>query len=426
MKKIKVVVIGGGFAGVSAIQQLAHSSLVEVLLIDRRNYHLFQPLLYQVAMAGLSPADISVPLRTLFSKNKNVNINLSEVEDVDVEKSQVRFDNKWTPYDYLILACGAKHAYFGNEKWEEVAPGLKNIEQALEIRRRVLIAFEHAEKETDPVKQKAYLTFVVVGGGPTGVELAGAISEMARHTLMKDFKKADLKNTSVILVEAGPRLLAGFPEALSDRAAKDLCKMGVDVRLNTRASALTQNGLHLGDTSCSASTIIWAAGVQAASLTSKLPVEKDKIGRAIVSEDLSLPTHKNVFVAGDQAHLKDSQGKILPGIAPVAIQQGRHAAEMILRDQKGKSRLPFRYHDKGIMATIGRSKAVASTAGLQFGGWIAWLAWAFIHVIYLIRFRNRFFVFLQWTWSYFTFGRGARLITHRTWKFYSGEKVDLE
>lgn len=425
MKQKHVVIVGGGFGGVTMAQSLQRAKNLKITLIDRRNFHLFQPLLYQVAMAGLNPSDIAIPLRTLFNKQKNINVVLAEVDELDLQNKKIHFDEKWVEYDYLVLACGAKHSYFGNSSWESVAPGLKNLEQATEIRRRILTAFELAEKEDDLKIREKYLTFVIVGGGPTGVELAGAISEMAQHTLKKDFKNADLSKTKVILVEAGPRILAAFPEELSKKAQQNLKDLDVDVFTNTRASELSATGLRLGDRWVETKTIIWAAGVTASKLTQQLLSPKDKQGRVIVQSDLSLPDSKNVFVVGDQAAFVLANGTTLPGVAPVAIQQGRHVARMIENDQNNLPRQDFKYHDKGMMATIGRSKAVVHTFGISFSGFFAWLAWAFIHILYLMKFKNRFFVFLQWSWSYFTFGRGARLITYKSWKFYDGEKIDL-
>lgn len=425
MKK-RVLIVGGGFGGLAAAKSLSLNDSLEILLIDRRNFHLFQPLLYQIAMAGLNPADISIPLRTLFRNKKNVRIILAEVDRIDCAGKTVHFDGQSEPYDYLILACGVKHSYFGKSHWEEFAPGLKNIEQATEIRRRILTSFELAEKTKDPVEREKYLSFVVVGGGPTGVELAGAIMEMATHTLRQDFHNADLSKTRVILVEAGSRILAAFPEELSRKAHQALTKLGVEVLTETRADELSPNGLKIGAKYVESRTILWAAGVQASSLTDQLPGEKDRQGKVVVNADTSLPGFPEVFIIGDQAAFKDTNGHFLPGIAPVAIQQGHFLAQVIRADETGSMRPKFNYNDKGMMATIGRSKAVAHAFGLNFSGPLAWLAWVFIHVLYLMKFRNRFFVLLQWAWAYFTFGRGARLITYKTWRFYSGEKIKID
>lgn len=426
MSTKNIVIIGGGFGGVSAAQALAANPENKITLIDRRNFHLFQPLLYQVAMAGLNPSDIATPLRSLFRAQKNVQVVMAEVDQLDLDQNRIHFDKEWLSYDYLILACGAKHAYFGHENWEEVAPGLKNLEQAVEIRRRILTAFELAEKQHAIEDREKYLTFVVVGGGPTGVELAGAIAEMAQRTLLKDFKQADLSKTKVMIVEAGPRLLSGFPEKLSQIAEKNLRDLGVEVLTSTRASDLSSEGLKLGDRFITTKTIIWAAGVLPSSLTKQISGDKDKLGRALIQPDLSSRDHKNVFVIGDQAASFDKKGQPLPGIAPVAIQQGKFLKKVLDSDAQGRPRPTFEYFDKGMMATIGRTKAVVSTGSFQFSGLIAWLMWVFIHVVYLMKFRNRFFVLLQWSWSYFTFGRGARLIVHKNWRFYSGEKIKMD
>lgn len=419
----KVVIVGGGFGGVAAAKALSQVKDCQVQLIDRRNFHLFQPLLYQVAMAGLNPSDIAVPLRKLFSKSKNIQVTLAEVRAVDIKKKRLNYDDSWHSYDYLILACGAKHFYFGNDDWELIAPGLKNIEQATEIRRRILLAFELAEKEEDKEKQKQFLTFVVVGGGPTGVELAGSIAEMASKTLKKDYRNADLGKTKVVLVEAGQRVLSAFPEALSQVAQKNLEQMGVEVITQARATELSKTGVTVGDKRISARTILWAAGVKPSSLSQHIESEKDAGGRLVVKEDLSLAEDKNVFVIGDQAAAKAAKGGYLPGIAPVALQQGAYVGRLIRSELKGVSRKPFKYLDKGIMATIGRSKAVVYTGGFQFHGILAWLIWVFVHILYLVSFKNKVFVFLQWVWAYFKFGRGARLIVHKTWRFYSGKNI---
>lgn len=426
MNEYKVVVVGAGFGGIAAAESIAKNKQCEVTVIDKRNFHLFQPLLYQVAMAGLSASDITVPLRTLFKNFSNIHVLMGEVKELDVEKSIVRFAEHTLDYDYLVLGCGAQHGYFGHNEWEEVAPGLKSLEQATEIRSRILTAFELAEIENDPIKQQKLLIFVIVGGGPTGVELAGAIAEMARCSLINDYKIADLAQTKVILVEAGSVVLPAFPANLSKIAKRDLENLGVEVCVSCRASDLTKDGLKIGERYVSAHTIIWAAGVFPAQLTSQIPGAKDSVGRAIVEKDLSLSGYKNIFVIGDQAGFVCANGQALPGIAPVAVQQGQFLGRVIRSDLALKPRPEFRYFDKGIMATIGRSKAVVSTMGFNFSGWFAWLTWVFVHVIYLMRFKNRFFVLLQWAWSYFTFGQGARLITYKNWKFYGDSKNTTE
>ena len=424
----KVIVIGGGFAGLSAVNILGNQKGIDVTLMDRRNYHLFQPLLYQVAMAGLNPSEISIPLRHYFSRYKNVSVLLAEVNHIDLENKKIGFDNRYISYDYLLIACGAKHFYFGNSDWEEHAPGLKTLEQATEIRRRILLAFELAEKEENEKKREPYLTFVIVGGGPTGVEMAGAISEMARNVLYKDYRNADLKKTRVVLVEAGPRILNTFPEKLSDRAKSDLEDMGVEVIVNQRASSLSKQGLKIGNSFLYSHTIIWAAGVKPSQLTESIDVQKSKDGRVIVKDDLSIPSYPNVFVVGDQAAfviLKEKKETLLPALAPVAIQQGRFVAKLIKNEIKKKKRSSFKYIDKGMMVTIGRSRAVVHSGPLQLTGFIAWLIWIFVHIFYLVRFKNRIFVLFQWIWAYFRFGKGARLIVHKTWRFYSGKKVPI-
>lgn len=413
---MKVVVVGAGFAGINAVKTLAKNRDIEITLIDRRNYHLFQPLLYQVATAGLSPADIATPIRTIFSNYPNVKVILGNVESVDLTKKFLRSGQDTIAFDYLFLACGSKHSYFNHPEWEEISPGLKTLEQATEIRRRILLAFELAEKETDPAKQKPYLTFVIVGGGPTGVELAGAIAEISRYTLEKDFRHIRPERTRVLLVEAGPRILASFAEDMSKRAARDLEALGVQVWTSTRVSELAGDRVELGSEEVQAKTIIWAAGVQPSSIGKNLNVPLDNLGRVIVNEDLSVPNHPHVFVLGDQACFPTPDGKGLPGLAPVAMQMGRHAGQNVLNDFKQRPREKFQYKDKGIMATIGRRSAVVQVNNLHYGGVLAWFTWLFIHIYYLIGFKNRLFVFMQWSWSYFTFKRGARLILDKEWR----------
>ena len=412
----KVVIVGGGFAGLSAAKSLGRKPDVEVTLIDRRNHHLFQPLLYQVATAGLSPADIAAPIRSILSGFKNIRVLQGEVESVDLERKKVTADFGDLEFDYLMMACGATHSYFGNEAWEPLAPGLKTIENATDIRRRILTAFEEAERIDDPELRRKQLTFVVVGGGPTGVELAGAIGEMSRFTLAKDFRHIDAKSTRVFLMEAGARILAAFPEALSARAARDLEKLGVQIWTGSRVTQVDPDGVTVGDERISASTVIWAAGVQAESFNTNqnldTDLETDKLGRTVVNSDLSLPGHKHVFVAGDQASFKCDDGTTLPGLAPVAAQQGKFVANSILSDLKGTPRKEFVYRDKGIMATIGRNKAVLKSGRWQLGGRIAWWAWLIVHIYFLTGFKNRLFVVMQWAWSYMTFRRGARSVSY--------------
>lgn len=411
----KVVIVGGGFGGLNAAKVLAKRKDVQVELIDRRNYHLFQPLLYQVATAGLSPAEIAMPIRSILPY-RNTSVVLANVEKVDVAAKQMITDAGSIAFDYAILACGSRHSYFAHPEWEEYAPGLKTLEQATEIRRRVLLAFEMAERESNAERQKQLLTFAVVGAGPTGVELAGALGEISRFTLSRDFKHIDPARTRVVLIEAGSRILASFSEKLARGAARDLEKLGVQIWTSSRVTAVTAEGVQLGAESLRASTVLWAAGVHPSSLGKTLGVPLDATGRVIVEPDLSVKGHPFLFVIGDQAHCLGPGAKPLPGLAPVAMQQGRHAARNIIADLRSKPRAPFHYYDKGQMATIGRKKAVAQTAHLQFSGLLAWLAWLLVHVYYLIGFKNRLFVLITWGWAYLTFTRGARLIVHKEWR----------
>ncbi len=404
-----VVVVGGGFGGLCAAQKLAGVAGVEVTIIDRRNHHLFQPLLYQVATAGLSPAEIAYPIRTIFSGKRNVKVLLDKATSVDLGRRVLVTEDTEIPYDNLILACGARHSYFGHDEWEPYAPGLKSLEEATEIRRRMLTAFELAEKETDPERQRKLLTFVVIGGGPTGVELAGALGEISRFTLAKDFRNIDPRRTRVILIEAGPRILVAFDESLSQRATTDLESLGVTVWTSTKVTRVDEEGVTLGNETVQAATILWAAGVAPSELNKSLGVPLDRQGRIVVEQDCSLKHHPEVFIVGDQAHF-EQDGKPLPGLAPVAMQQGRLVGRNIRRELAGKAREPFHYRDKGQMATIGRRRAIVEFGRFKFGGFFAWLTWLFIHVLYLIGFKNRLEVILNWSWNYFAFSRGARLI----------------
>lgn len=412
----RVVIAGGGFAGLNTAKGLRRAANVEITLIDRRNYHLFQPLLYQVAMAGLSPADIAAPIRSMLSRQRNVEVVQAEVVGVDLEARNVLTAGDSFGFDYLILACGAQHSYFGKNEWEEHAPGLKTIEQATEIRRRVLTAFESAERTSDPQQRKQWLTFVVVGGGPTGVELAGAIGEMSRFTLARDFRHIDSKLARVMLIEAGPRILPAFSEEMASRAVRDLEELGVQVWTDSLVTNLDENGVEIGEERVSSATVLWAAGVEASGLGKELGVELDRQGRIIVEADLTLPGHDRVFVAGDQASCHDAGGNQLPGVAPVAMQQGRYIARTIRDELSGGERKPFRYVDKGKLATIGRSRAVAEVGNFKLGGFFAWLVWLVVHIYYLTGFRNRLFVVLSWAWSYLSFKRGARLIVGKEWR----------
>lgn len=408
-----VVVIGGGFAGLRAARRLA-SLPVDVTIIDRQNHHLFQPLLYQVATAGLSPADIATPIRALVEDHPNVRVCMSEVLRVDLEQRQVHLKDRAVPYDFVVVATGARHAYFGHDAWEALAPGLKTVDDALEIRRRVLSAFERAEREPDEAERAKWLTFVIVGAGPTGVELAGAIAELARFTVAGEFRSFDPAKAHVVLVEASPRMLAAFDERLAGRALASLQHLGVDVRLNCRVTDVRPDGVQLDADFLPARTVLWAAGVAGSPLAQSLGVPLDKQGRVLVEPDLTLPGHPEAYVLGDLAALAGPDGTPLPGLAPVAIQEGRHAAKNIARTLGARAREPFRYKDKGIMATVGRASGIAQTRRLRLSGVIGWLTWLFIHILYLIGFRNRLLVMIQWAWAWFTFGRGARLITGTT------------
>jgi NADH dehydrogenase len=381
-----------------------------VLLIDRKNHHTFQPLLYQVATAGLSPGEIASPIRSIL-RGRNVEVLLGEVEDFDLARRVVKLPDAEIPYDWLIVAAGASHAYFGHEEWEPFAPGLKTIEDALEIRRRVLLAFELAERQAALGEGQAQLNFVVVGGGPTGVELAGTLAEIAHHALAHEFHAIDPKRTRIVLLEGGPRVLPAYAEDLSRSAEKQLRHLGVEVQTSTLVTGIEPSAVCMGETRLPATVILWAAGVAASALGKKLGVPMDRAGRVLVKPDLSIPGHPEVFVIGDLAALKDENGKWLPGVAPVAMQEGKAAAKNIAHDLKHAPRQNFHYLDKGSLATIGRSAGIAQFGKLHISGFIAWLSWLFIHIFFLIGFRNRIIVFIQWAWSYFTYERGARLIT---------------
>jgi NADH:ubiquinone reductase (H+-translocating) len=410
MEKPHVIIIGAGFGGLQAAKKLARKN-VTVTVIDRTNYHLFQPLLYQVATAALSPADIAAPVRAVLSKFKNVEVVLAEVQSVDVDAKKVKTADLEFDYDYLILATGARHSYFGHNDWEKLAPGLKSLEDAIELRRRILMAFEYAEKINDEAARKAAMTFVIIGGGPTGVEMAGAIAEISRYTLSKDFRHIDPSKARVILIEGGPRLLAGFPEDLSKSAQKQLAGLGVDVRTGVLATNVNEAGVQLGNEFIPCRVKIWAAGNNASFVGKTLSAPVDRVGRIVVNDDLTIPGHPEVQVIGDLANFSHQTGEPLPGVSPVAIQQGRHAARNVLAMIKGRKPRRFRYWDKGSLATIGRNKAVADLKFIHLNGLLAWVAWLFVHIFFLIGFRNRLLVLFQWAWAYFTFDKGARLIT---------------
>ena len=405
-----VVIVGGGFGGLYAARALRRAP-VQVTLIDRRNHHVFQPLLYQVAMAALSPGDIASPIRWILRRQRNIQVLLAEARSIDAARRTVVLTDGEITYDYLILATGSTHAYFGRDDWRPVAPGLKTLEDALEIRRRVLLAFERAERETDPARRSTLLTFVVIWAGPTGVELAGALAEISRESLARDFRHFDPGSARVILVEGGPALLAAFPPALQNAALRDLQRLGVEVRLNARVTDVAHGRVTIGDDHIEADTVLWAAGVAASPLGATLGVPADHAGRVRVEPNLTIPGHPNVFVIGDLASLADEQGKPLPGVAQVAIQMGQHAVKNILRGIEGQPLRAFRYKDLGNMATIGRNSAIADFGTFTLQGYPAWLAWLFVHLMNLIGFRNRVVVLVQWAWAYFSYQRAIRLIT---------------
>lgn len=407
---VRVLIIGGGFAGLNAAKRLGGVEGVEVTLIDRRNYHVFQPLLYQVAMAGLSPADIAAPIRSMLSEYSNIRVLLGTVQSLDLSGKTVATDIGEFSFDYLIVACGARHSYFGHDDWEKYAPGLKTLEDATEIRRRFLTAFEEAERITDEEERRKLLTFVIVGGGPTGVELAGAMGEVSRHTLAIDFRSINAGSARIVLIEAGPRILPSFSDKLSARAKRDLELIGVQVWTGSSVTSIDENGVQVGTQRLESRTVLWAAGVQASRIGRLAGLETDRQGRVAVEPDLSVKGHPNVFFAGDQAMFSHQTGKPLPGTGSVAIQQGNYIGRTIVNELKGRPRHPFHFVDKGQMATIGRKRAVLEIGSIKLSGWFAWVAWLVVHIYYLTGFRNRLLVVLQWAWSYMTWGRGARLI----------------
>jgi NADH:ubiquinone reductase (H+-translocating) len=406
----RVVIVGAGFGGLTAAQRIARLP-VRVIVVDKKNHHTFQPLLYQVATAGLSPGEIAAPIRSILRARNNVEVLLEEVLDFDLNENKVVTREQALDYDFLILASGAAHAYFGHEEWEPYAPGLKTIEDALEIRRRVLLAFELAERQAAEGQKVIPLQFVVVGGGPTGVELAGTLAEIAHHAMNHEFRNIDPRQSRILLIEGGPRVLPAYSEALSHKAEDQLRHLGVDVRTSSMVTGVDPGAVWIGHEKILSPVVLWAAGVAASPLGQKLGVPIDRAGRVFVRPDLSIPGHPNVFVIGDLAALKDENGKLLPGVAPVAIQQGGWVAQTIARDLENQPRRDFRYHDKGSLATIGRAAAVAQIGKFELSGYFAWLAWLFIHILFLIGFRNRLLVMIQWAWSYLTYERGARLIT---------------
>jgi len=406
----RVVVVGGGFGGLEAAKSLARLPL-QITVVDRKNHHTFQPLLYQIATAGLSPAEIAAPIRQILAKHDNVDVLLGEVLGFDLERRIVKLQGFELPYDYLVVAAGATHAYFGHDEWEPLAPGLKTVEDALEIRRRILLAYELAEREAALTGQHLPLSFVVVGAGPTGVELAGTLAEIARKSLADNFRNIDPAKTRILLVEAGPDVLTAYPPDLRRSALEQLQQLGVEVRTNSAVTDVRAGEVRVGNEVIPAAVVLWAAGVSASPLGRVLGAPVDRAGRVLVEPDLSIPGHREVFVVGDLASLRNAAGKMLPGVAPVAMQEGRYVARQIAADLARNPRKKFHYIDKGSLATIGRAAAVAQFGKLHISGFIAWLSWLFIHIFFLIGFRNRIVVMIQWAWSYLTYERGARLIT---------------
>jgi NADH dehydrogenase len=418
----RVVIVGAGFAGLAAARALARAP-VRVTVVDRRNHHLFQPLLYQVATAALNPADIAAPIRHVLRRQENAEVVLGEVARVEVDRREVLLDDgARLPYDHLVLATGATHSYFGRDDWAPVAPGLKTVEDALEIRRRVLLAYERAEREEDAAAREALLTFVVVGGGPTGVELAGALSEIARHALAADFRRIHPESARVVLVEALPGVLPPYLPALQEAARRQLTRLGVEVRTGARVTAIDAGGVTVGGERIASRTVLWGAGVAASPLARTLGAPLDRAGRVEVLPDLTVPGHPEIAVAGDLAAVRGPDGRAVPGVAPAAIQAGAHAARNVLRAVRGEPRVAFRYRDKGMLATIGRAAAVGQVGPLRLTGLAAWLTWLLVHIYFLIGFRNRVAVLLQWAWSYLTWKRGARLITDTAeqWRLLAG------
>ncbi|MES2305425.1 MAG: NAD(P)/FAD-dependent oxidoreductase [Gemmatimonadota bacterium] len=413
-----VVIVGGGFAGLYLAKGLKHAQ-VRVTLIDRRNHHLFQPMLYQVATAALNPSDIASPIRSILRKQQNLEVLLGEVDRIDPVSRTVHLaDGATVNYDFCAVATGARHAYFGHPEWEAFAPGLKSIEDALEIRRRVLLAFERAEREPDPKLRHQYLTFVVIGGGPTGVEVAGALAEIRRFALARDFRHIDPREASVVLLEGGPRILSSYPPSLSERAKRDLRNLGVEVRENTLVTAVHEDAVEASGWRIPSTTVVWAAGNQASPLLATIGAPLDRQGRVIVEADCTVPGHPDLFVLGDAAaHTGAGASAPDPAVAPTAIQMGQYTARAIKASLAGKQRTPFRYWNKGELAVIGRGQAVANLGRLHFGGFFAWFTWVFIHLTYLIGFRNRLLVLIEYGWSYLTFGSGARLITGETGEY---------
>ncbi len=414
MNKSKVIIIGAGFGGLAAAKTLKNAD-VEILMIDKTNHHLFQPLLYQVATAALSPGDIAAPVRGILRAQKNVSIIMGEVVSIDKKNQKVKMHNSDEfHFDFLIVATGARHSYFGNDEWEKYAPGLKTISDALKIRERILLSFEKAERSNDPNEIEKQLTFVIVGGGPTGVEMAGAIAEISKKTMLKDFRKIDPSKTKIILIEGTDKLLNSFDQPLNSYTKRMLENMGVIVKVGKFVKQISSDGVQVDNEFFKTSNVIWAAGNTASPLLKKLNTELDKAGRVIVEKDCSIKEYPNIFVIGDAANYIDEKGKPLPGVAPVAEQQGKFVAKLIAQIKAGANRKVFKYFDKGNLATIGRAKAVLQISNFKLSGFSAWLIWGFVHIAFLINFRKRYKVMTEWIWSYLTFKNDIRLITHKT------------
>jgi NADH:ubiquinone reductase (H+-translocating) len=408
-----IVIIGGGFAGLYTARGLKNVD-AQITVVDRHNYHLFQPLLYQVATAGLNPSDIAAPIRGILRKQKNTRVILGEAIAVDMNRKVVQLADGELSYDFLVIATGATHSYFSHGEWEKHAPGLKTIDDALEIRRRVLLAFEAAERETDPETRTAFLTFAIIGAGPTGAELAGALSEIARQTMVRDFRSIDSSSARVVLIEGKDRVLPTYPPDLSEKARRQLVALGVEVINGAVVTEVNDHEVRIGERAIPTRTILWGAGVQASPLAKSLGTPLDRAGRVLVEPDLTVPGHKDVFVLGDLAAVEQYDGSFVPGVAPAAIQEGQHTALNLERAVAGQPLRAFRYKDKGSLATIGRAAAVADFGKFKLSGFLAWFAWLAIHIFFLIGFRNRFLVITQWAWAYLTYQRGARLITGKT------------
>jgi NADH dehydrogenase len=415
-KQKNLIIVGGGFGGISVAKNLKGTD-IDVTIVDKRNHHLFQPLLYQVATAALSPGDVAVPIRSIFSSSDNIKTILGEVTEIDKDKKILHLKNR-SPlnFDYLVLATGSQYNYFGNEEWKDHAPGLKSIDDALNIRERILYSLEIADQLQTDEEKEPYLTYAVIGAGPTGVEMAGAIAEIAKRNMMRDYRNIDPDKTKIYLIEAGPKVLNGYHDSLSEKATRDLEGMGVTVLLNQPVTEVTKNSVTAGGTVINTPNLVWAAGVESSPVLNSLSVEQDKMGRVLVSKDLSIDGYPNIFVIGDAAHVEDKSGEPLPALAPVALQQGKYITKRIKHMVSGKDTKPFSYTDKGSMATIGRAKAVADIKGFKFSGIAAWLLWSLIHIFFLIGYRNRFRVFAEWIWHYLTFKRGVRIIYDRLYE----------